>query len=291
MTAGPSDGDPAIPGADSGRPTETSALDSSVHRDDHASGESAGATPDPDLVTPETAGAETVEPARRKSPIGALVLLAVAAAALWGSSRMTWVTVTSTDGLTEPRTDHLNGGVWFGALTPLALVLLASIAAVLATRGWLRRVLGVVLALVAAVAAVPAFALLTNSGKIAERAAKLAELPARAQVGEATTSVLPAVLALLGALAAFAAGGLLARMPQDTARLSGKYDNPVVRRAAATEQVTKQRDDAAEPGSTQLSERVLWDALDAGTDPTEDAVNSGGRPDDPDAGRPGGPVR
>ncbi|GAA5075509.1 TIGR02234 family membrane protein [Nocardia iowensis] len=253
-------------------------------------------TPDPDLVTPETGtepGAASDE--RRKYPTGALVLLALAAAALWGSSRMTWVTVTSADGLTEPRTDHLNGGVWFGALTPLALVLLASIAAVLATRGWLRRVLGVLIALVGAVAAVPAFALLTNSGKIAERAAKLAELPARAQVGAATTSALPAVLALLGALAAFAAGGLLARMPQDTARLSGKYDNPVFRRAAATEQVTQRRTEAATPGaepnSTQLSERVLWDALDAGTDPTEDPLNSGGRPDDPDSGEAGGRVR
>ncbi|WP_378739580.1 TIGR02234 family membrane protein [Nocardia brasiliensis] len=254
-------------------------------------------TPDPDLVTPETAGAEsdTTSDERRKYPTGALVLLALAAAALWGSSRMTWVTVTSADGLTEPRTDHLNGGVWFGALTPLALVLLASIAAVLATRGWLRRVLGVLIALVGAVAAVPAFALLTNSGKIAERAAKLAELPARAQVGAATTSALPAVLALLGALAAFAAGGLLARMPQETARLSGKYDNPVFRRAAATEQVTQRRTEAATPGaepnSAQLSERVLWDALDAGTDPTEDPLNSGGRPEDPDSGEAGGRAR
>ncbi|MFC9433917.1 TIGR02234 family membrane protein [Nocardia sp. NPDC057030] len=247
-------------------------------------------TPDPDLVTPDT---EPGEPApRRRSPVGALVLLALAAGALWASSRMTWVTVASTDGLTEPRTDRLNGGVWFGALTPLALVLLASIAAVLATRGWLRRVLGVVIALIAAVAAVPAFALLTNSGKIAERAAALAELPARAQVGEATTSIFPAVLALLGALAAFAAGGLLARMPQETARMSGKYDNPVFRRAAASAQVTEQRAGAgAEPGSAPLSERVLWDALDAGTDPTEDAVNTGGRADDPDIGEAGGRVR
>jgi uncharacterized membrane protein (TIGR02234 family) len=245
------------------------------------SGQDAGAGPAPDAA-----------PTSRKYPAGALVLLAFAAAALWGASRMTWVTVTSSDGLTEPRTDHLNGGVWFGALTPLALVLLASIAAVLATRGWLRRMLGVLIALVAAVAAVPAFALLTNSGKIAERAARLAELPARAQVGEASTSALPAVLALLGALAAFAAGALLTRMPQDTARLSGKYDNPVFRRAAAAEQVSQQQHtEAATPGATQLSERVLWDALDAGTDPTEDAVNSGGRPDDPDAGTAGKRVR
>ncbi|WP_051022327.1 TIGR02234 family membrane protein [Nocardia pneumoniae] len=219
---------------------------------------------------------------RRRYPVAPVVLLAIAAAALWASSRMTWVTVTSSDGLTQPRTDHLDGGVWFGALTPLALVLLASIAAVLATKGWLRRVVGVLIALVAAVAAVPAFALLTDSGAIGERAAKLAELPARAQVQEATTSAFPAVLALLGAIAAFGAGVLLARMPAETARLSGKYDNPVFRRAAATAEVTQRRAQSPKQGSEpQVSERVLWDALDAGTDPTEEP------PEDPDPGEAG----
>ncbi|MEU2093291.1 TIGR02234 family membrane protein [Nocardia beijingensis] len=225
---------------------------------------------------------------RRNHPVLPVALLAVAAAALWASSRMTWVTVTSSDGLTQPRTDHLNGGVWFGALTPLALVLLASIAAVLATKGWVRRVVGVLIALVAAVAAVPAFALLTDSGKIAERAAKLAELPARAQVETATTSAFPAVLALLGAIAAFGAGALLARMPAETARLSGKYDNPVFRRAAATAEVTQRRaqspDDRSAP---QLSERVLWDALDAGTDPTDEPPAGQTPPEDSGPGEAG----
>ncbi|WP_433755986.1 TIGR02234 family membrane protein [Nocardia sp. CA-135398] len=229
--------------------------------------------------TGPTASADT-QTSKRKYPVGAIVLLAVAAAALWGSSRMTWVTVSSTDGLTEPRTDKLNGGVWFGALTPLALVLLAAIAAVLATRGWLRRMFGVLIGLVAAVTAVPAFALLTRSGAAATRAATLAELPGRATVTDVVTSQFPAVLSLLGALAAFVAGVLLARMPQDAARLSGKYDNPVFRRAAATEQVTRQRTDEAVGDTGQLSERVLWDALDAGTDPTEQADGSVSATDD-----------
>ncbi|MCP2292469.1 trp region conserved hypothetical membrane protein [Nocardia amikacinitolerans] len=203
----------------------------------------------------------------RRYPIGAIVLLALAAALMWGSSRLTWVTVSSSDGLTEPRTDELNGSVWFGALTPLALVLLAAIAALLATKGWLRRMVGVLVALVAAVTAVPAFALLTGQGATAERAAALAELPGRATVTEVTTAPLPAVLTLAAAFAAFAAGVLLARMPRESGRLSGKYESPVVRREAATEEVTKRR---AADSSGQLSERVLWDALDAGTDPTED---------------------
>ncbi|MFE7742055.1 TIGR02234 family membrane protein [Nocardia sp. NPDC057455] len=235
--------------------------------------------------TARTEAPGTVTESGRRYPVAAVALLAVAAAALWASSRMTWVSVNSSDGLTQPRTDNLDGGVWFGALTPLALVLLASIAAVLATRGWLRRVVGVLIALVAAVAAVPAFALLTEAGKIAERAATLAELPARAQVETATTSAFPAVLALLGAVAAFGAGALLARMPAEAARLSGKYDNPVSRRAAATEEVTQRRAQSPdEASSPQLSERVLWDALDAGTDPTDEPAAGQSGPADPEHG-------
>lgn len=205
-------------------------------------------------------------PARgARYPLTAIALLAVAAAALWGSSRLTWVTVDSADGLTEPRTDELNGGVWFGALTPLALVLLAAIAAVLATRGWVRRLVGVLVALIAAVTAVPALALLTGSGATSERAAALAELPGRAEVQELVTAPGPAVLALVGALAAFGAGLSLARMPAAAKQLSGKYDAPATRKAAATRAV--QEGTAGGP----LPERVLWDALDAGADPTDSA--------------------
>ncbi|MGW5383786.1 TIGR02234 family membrane protein [Nocardia sp. NPDC003963] len=209
-------------------------------------------------------------------PVAALVLLAVAAAALWGSSRLTWVTVTSADGLTEPRTDELNGGVWFGALTPLALVLLAAVAAVLATRGWVRRVVGILVALIAAVTAVPALALLTGSGATRERAAVLAELPGRAEVQELTTAPGSAALAMAGALAAFGAGLLLARMPAGTKQLSGKYDAPATRKAAATRAVQE----GASGGP--LPERVLWDALDAGADPTDPADSESER-------KPGGP--
>lgn len=207
-------------------------------------------------------------------PVPAIGLLAVAAAALWGSSRSTWVMVTSADGLTEPRIDELNGGVWFGALTPLALVLLAAIAAILATRGWVRRLVGVLVALIAAVTAVPALALLTGSGATEQRAAALAELPGRAQVQELVTAPGAAVLALAGAVAAFGAGLLLARMPAGTKRLSGKYDPPATRKAAATRAVQEG------PAGGPLPERVLWDALDAGADPTDPADTESAVPGD-----------
>lgn len=217
--------------------------------------------------------------AKGRSPVIPVALLAVAAAGLWASSRMTWVTVQSSDGLTEPRTDELNGGVWFGALTPLALVLLASIAAVLAVKGALRQVLGVLIAVVAAVAAVPGFAIVVGAGRPSERAGTLAELPARAVVTSVQTHVAPALLSLVAAALALVAGALLTMRREQPTSLSGKYDAPAARKAAATEQVTARR---GETSAGPLSERVLWDAIDAGTDPTDDDGAPG-----PDPGQPG----
>ncbi|MCA2211013.1 TIGR02234 family membrane protein [Nocardia rosealba] len=224
-----------------------------------------------------TAGAQVAAPAAK--PVLPVILLAVAAAGLWASSRMTWVTVHSADNLTEPRTDNLDGGTWFGALTPLALVLVAAIAAVFAVKGVLRQLLGVVVAVVAAVAAVPGFALTIGAGKTDERAGTLAELPGRATVTGAETHIFPAVLSVLAAACALAAGVLLTRRAETTAQLSGKYDNPVFRRADASAQVNNS------DGAAPLSDRVLWDALDAGTDPTDTADTADTRDDDDRPGR------
>ncbi|MEV0466246.1 TIGR02234 family membrane protein [Nocardia tengchongensis] len=238
-------------------------------------------------VTSETAAAQP----KRPRPFAAVALLALAAALLWASSRMTWVTLEVTSELGPPRTAHLNGSTWFGALTPLALVLLATIAAVFATHGWWRRGVGVVVAVLAAVAAVPAYALLINQGKTGDRAARLAELRGWEHPGTVTTSSLPAVLTLVGALAAFAAGLLLVRMPRETAGMSGKYDSPAVRKSAAAEQVAQHHvgqgsgESGSQPAAGEpLSGRVLWDALDEGLDPTDDGTNHSAAHDDPDTG-------
>ncbi|MDO1480327.1 TIGR02234 family membrane protein [Rhodococcus ruber] len=198
---------------------------------------------------------------RRRGATAAL--LATAAAALWGASRLTWVTVTSSDGLGEYRVTGLVGGTWAAALTPLALALLAAVAASFAVRGWALRVLAVLVAVVAVAAAVPAVGLLTGSADDAT-AARIAELPARAEVTSLTVATAPALLALAGAVAALAAAVQLWRTPRARAGLSSRYDSPAARREA-----TVRRDTADEP----VTERTLWDALDAGEDPTVDAAD------------------
>jgi len=187
---------------------------------------------------------------------------------------MTWVHLTSSDGKTLERTTDLDGSTWAAAMTPLALALLAAIAASFAVRGWALRVVGLLVALVAVAVAVPAVQLLV-SGASADRAVELAELSGHPEDLSTTVSVLPALLALLGAVAALGAAVLLMRKPPVRGGLSSKYDNPAARREAAAKLGQGDKPASDEP----VTQRMLWDALDAGEDPTvadgDDGVGGG----------------
>ncbi|UXF70370.1 MULTISPECIES: TIGR02234 family membrane protein [Rhodococcus] len=176
---------------------------------------------------------------------------------------MTWVHLTSSDGKTLERTTDLDGSTWAAAMTPLALALLAAIAASFAVRGWALRVVGLLVALVAIAVAVPAVQLLV-SGASADRAVELAELSGHPEDLSTTVSVLPALLALVGAVAALGAAVLLMRKPPVRGGLSSKYDNPAARREAAAKLGQGDKPASDEP----VTQRMLWDALDAGEDPT-----------------------
>jgi uncharacterized membrane protein (TIGR02234 family) len=187
---------------------------------------------------------------------------------------MTWVHLTSSDGKTLERTTDLDGSTWAAAMTPLALALLAAIAASFAVRGWALRVVGLLVALVAVAVAVPAVQLLV-SGASSDRAVELAELSGHPEDLSTTVSVLPALLALLGAVAALGAAVLLMRKPPVRGGLSSKYDNPAARREAAAKLGQGDTPASDEP----VTQRMLWDALDAGEDPTvadgDDGVGGG----------------
>ncbi len=210
----------------------------------------------------ESSAAEPTS-ASRGTAVPRTLLLALSAAALWGSSRMTWVHLTSSDGKTLERTTDLDGSTWAAAMTPLALALLAAIAASFAVRGWALRVVGLLVALVAIAVAVPAVQLLV-SGASADRAVELAELSGHPEDDSTTVSVLPALLALVGAVAALGAAVLLMRKPPVRGGLSSKYDNPAARREAAAKLGQGDKPASDEP----VTQRMLWDALDAGEDPT-----------------------
>jgi uncharacterized membrane protein (TIGR02234 family) len=195
----------------------------------------------------------------------AQLLLVLAALALWGASRLTWVDVTSFDGLGQPKSTTLTGATWSTALVPLAVVALAAAVAVLAVRGWVLRLVGVLVA-VATVGMGYLGIGLWAIRDVGVRAADLAQIPVTALMGTQRHH-LGAVLTLVAAAFALAGAVLLVRSAAKagagnaTAR---KYLAPAAKREAV-------RQDGQEDG---MSERMIWDALDEGQDPTQDSTAS-----------------
>ncbi|WP_083754065.1 Trp biosynthesis-associated membrane protein [Actinosynnema sp. ALI-1.44] len=145
------------------------------------------------------------------------VLLLAASAALWGASQLKW-------------SAELTGSEQVSALVPLALIYLAGIAGVLATSGWPRRGVGVLLALTGFAAC-----WLAVNGAFDHAQG----LPARA-------------LALLGGLAVVVAGVRLVRSGHKMPRLGAKYQAPA----------------AAGSAKEASGEKEMWRALSDGDDPT-----------------------
>merc|ERR1711925_36214 len=118
---------------------------------------------------------------------------------------MTWVQITTFDGLGHPQTAELNGATWSTALIPLALVVLAAAGAALAVRGWPLRVLALLVAVASAAMAYLAISLWVVED-VAVRAARLAEVPIAELLGTerhfagASLALAAALLSLLGAV-------------------------------------------------------------------------------------------
>jgi uncharacterized membrane protein (TIGR02234 family) len=193
----------------------------------------------------------------------AQLLLVVAAAALWTASRMPWVVIRSFDGLGPPNSVTLSGGVWSTALLPLAVLQLAAAVAALAVRGWALRALAALLALVSFAVGYLGLSLWAVPD-VAVRGSDLAHIPLVTLVGTerhywgAATAALAAVCTLLAAVLLMRAASIVGPGRKGTT----KYASPGARRSIA-------RGDDAETAGPQLSERMIWDALDEGRDPTD----------------------
>lgn len=165
-------------------------------------------------------------------------LLALAALLLWVSSLMTWSWTQHSDPLTGVVTSRLTGSEREAALIPLSLLSLASIAAVVATGGLVRRIAGGVVFLVGVGTVWLAF-------------------DGAHEVFDTHPSAYPFVtivsghgLAALAGLTVTLAGVLLVRSGHRMPRLGGRYQAPA------------QAKRAADP------DQELWRALDSGSDPT-----------------------
>ncbi|BBY42721.1 TIGR02234 family membrane protein [Mycolicibacterium celeriflavum] len=182
--------------------------------------------------------------------------LVLAAAGLWVASRLTWVEVTSFDGLGQPRTVALSGGTWSTALVPLAVLLMATAIAALAVRGWPLRVLAVVVAAASAGAAYLAISLWVIAD-VAVRASHIAEAPV-ADLLDTQRHYAGAVVTVVAAVLALVCAVLLMRSAGSERSGAARY----VRRVEQPEE-----------SAQEMSERAIWDALDEGSDPTRDPAD------------------
>jgi uncharacterized membrane protein (TIGR02234 family) len=216
------------------------------------------------------ADAQPDRPARRVT-LPAQVLLVVAAAGLWAASRLTWVELRTFDGLSPPKLITLSGATWSSALVPLTLVLLATAVAALAVRGWPLRLLAMLVALGSLATGYLAISVLVVPD-VALRAADLAHVPVRWLVGSQRHYPGP-VITLVAAVCTLVAAVLLLRAATSAGGTATRYVTPAARRS-------QQRDEKI------VSERMIWDALDEGHDPTQDPTDQppdSAAPPDPEA--------
>lgn len=210
----------------------------------------------------------------------ALVLTLLSAAGLWGTGQMTWLTASVVDDKTGESTEQIIGRVWDAAGTPLALAMLAAMILSFALAPMARRVLGGISAALAAIAGFAAVMLLggdpdldraqqlLTTGAATQKSTDPVQISDWATVVDASVHTFPVVLALLAAACGVVGGVLLAMKPGESRQGHSRYETPEARREGVLEDLNE------EPGSG----RVLWDALDAGVDPT-DREESDKRPD------------
>ncbi|MDG4805265.1 Trp biosynthesis-associated membrane protein [Micromonospora sp. WMMD1120] len=181
---------------------------------------------------------------RRALTYAVLLCLAGAGLALWAATRGWSVELTARPAPLPPVRGTRTGASLLPWLPALAVVTLAGAGAVLATRGRVRRVLGVLLAALGLVVA--------GGGGYA----------LGADLGGPVSRQWPA-LCLLGGLAAAVGGGWTALRGGDWPAMGARYERPARVPEAAT----------AAGSSTPLAGRrttEAWNALDRGEDPTAD---------------------
>jgi len=198
-------------------------------------------------AAPDRAGRRTIRIAQ--------ALLVVAAAGLWAASRLTWIDLRTFDGLGPPKLITLPGAAWSSALVPLALLLLATAVAALAVRGWPLRMLALLVAVASLATGYLAISLWVIPD-VAVRGADIAHVPVLTLMGSQRHYPGPAI-ALATAICTLVAAVLLMRAAASARGTVTKYLTPAARRALA------------QPDEKTMSERMLWDALDEGRDPTD----------------------
>ncbi|MBB3038734.1 TIGR02234 family membrane protein [Hoyosella altamirensis] len=232
-----------------------------------------------------TAGAVEQHGQTKRRRALAMMLVLAGAGLAWASSRAGWIVMTVADGLQPARLESVIGATWAAELGPIALAMGAAVIAMLVVRGRFHRLVGVVIAVLAGAAAVSPIRVLVT-GVDENRVRQLESLPVRAEIADLSLTMWAPSLALLGAVAGLAGAALAIAAPGTEGAAQSRYQTPAARRDDVRAVMRDEERDGAISGGAAagipLNERLLWDALDAGEDPTagadEGPDNSGNRP-------------
>ena len=202
--------------------------------------------------------------ARRAFGVALVLGAAGSALALFAATRVWSLTVIDRPGLPALRTEH-TGAQEFPLLIGLALVSLAGVGALLATRGPVRRALGGLLAL-------------AGAGVIGQAVAGRAGLDiGRAGAGGTfwpIVCVIGGAMIILGGVAAARQGHRWPTMGSRYERRSVPLRTPGAGGGPGPSSAAAPADDTSRPAADAASEisavdtRAVWDALDRGDDPT-----------------------
>lgn len=209
-----------------------------------------------------------------RSRIG-LLLSALGGVCLWLSGRMVWVHADVVDDKADVAARTIDGATWAPLIAPGALILLAGVVALLVTRGWVARMVALVMAAVTVATSYPVTMTLIN-GADPEHAEQLLQsqsastaalaphaINSWAEVTSATISMLPVVLAFVGVVLGIIGAVQMWLRPGWKPAGDDAYDTAAQRR---------ERLAAGESAAEDLGDKDLWDSLDAGNDPTDRAA-------------------
>jgi hypothetical protein len=191
-------------------------------------------------------------PAARRVLLATIAALIAASAGLGGAAALGWAQIAVQTPLRGTVGVRLAGSDVLPALGPLAGVALAAVAAVLATGGRVRWLLGALL-LGAAVPPTVAALHVFDARWLTGVAMSAAQRPARSvPVGAATALFAGPVLAAAGAALLAAAGVALIGWGHRMPRLGRRYQSPIAR----------------SDGRVHPHDGRFWERMDAGEDPT-----------------------
>ena len=187
----------------------------------------------------------------RKALVATIVALVAASAALGGAAALGWAQIDVQAPLRGIVPVRLAGSAVLPALGPLAVLALAAVAAVLASSGWVRWLLGALL-IGAAVPPTVGVLRVLDGRWLTSIAMSAAQRPARSVPVGSVTVLLPGpALAAVAAVLLAAAGAALVLRGHRMPRLGRRYQTP-----------------AARSNGPEIPTGRFWERMDAGEDPT-----------------------